>query len=124
MALRPKLAPLALAAAAALLAAGCTQPAPKPSAPPPEAESAVPKNGVVGLIVVNKERGLTRENWQDSVKSLFSNDTERNVITTRYDVTVFYDDGTSGVVTVEQKPTFQPGQRVRVVGTKIEPLRR
>jgi type IV pilus biogenesis protein CpaD/CtpE len=124
MAQRPSPLCLALAAAAALLVAGCAQPDPKkPSAPPPEAESAVPRTGVVGLIVVNKERGLTRENWQDSVKSLFSNDTERNVIATRYDVTVFYDDGTSGVVTVDQKPGYQPGQRVRVVGTKIEPLR-
>jgi hypothetical protein len=122
MAHRPILTRLTLAAAAAILVAACTQPEPKkPAAPEPE---ATPRNGVVGLIVVNKERGLTRENWQDSVKSLFSNDTEKNVITTRYDVTVFYDDGTQGVVTVDQKPTYQPGQRVRVVGTKIEPLRR
>jgi hypothetical protein len=113
-----------LFAAATLLAACAADPPLKPSAPPPEAEAAVPKVGVVGLVVVNKERGLTRENWKDSVKSLFSNETEKNVIATRYDVTVFYDDGTSGVVTVDQKPTYQPGQRVRVVGNKIEPVRR
>ena len=112
----------ALAAALAALAVACAEPALKP--PPPEPEAAVPKTGVVGLIVVNKERGLTSENWQDSVKSLFSNDTEKNVIATRYDVTVFYDDGTSGIVTVDQKPGYQPGQRVRVVGNKIEALRR
>ena len=111
----------ALVGALTALAVACAEPALKPPAPEPD---PVPKTGVVGLIVVNKERGLTRENWQDSVKSLFSNDTEKNVITTRYDVTVFYDDGTSGVVTVDQKPTFQPGQRVRVVGSKIEPLAR
>ena len=114
----------ALAAALAALAVACAEPALKPSPPPPEPEAAAPKTGVVGLIVVNKERGLTRENWQDSIKSLFSNETERNVIATRYDVTVFYDDGTSGVVTVDQKPGYQPGQRVRVVGSKIEALRR
>ena len=114
----------ALAAALAALAAACAEPALKPSPPPPASESAVPKTGVVGLIVVNKERGLTPENWQDSVKSLFSTDTEKNVIATRYDVTVFYDDGTSGVVTVDEKPGYQPGQRIRVVGNKIEPLRR
>ena len=113
----------ALVGALTALAVGCADPASKPSPPTPEPE-AVPKTGVVGLIVVNKERGLTRENWQDSVKSLFSNDTEKNVVATRYDVTVFYDDGTSGVVTVEQKPGYQPGQRVRVVGNKIEALRR
>ncbi|HLB13908.1 MAG TPA: hypothetical protein VJM14_03180 [Burkholderiales bacterium] len=113
----------ALAAALVALAVGCAEPALKPSPPPPEPD-AVPKTGVVGLIVVNKERGLTRENWQDSIKSLFSTETEKNVIATRYDVTVFYDDGTSGVVTVEQKPGYQPGQRVRVVGNKIEALRR
>jgi outer membrane lipoprotein SlyB len=39
-------------------------------------------------------------------------------------VNVRYDDGTSGVVTVEHKPSYQPGQRVRVVGNKVEPLRR
>jgi len=113
----------ALAAALVALAVGGAEPALKPSPPPPEPD-AVPKTGVVGLIVVNKERGLTRENWQDSIKSLFSTETEKNVIATRYDVTVFYDDGTSGVVTVEQKPGYQPGQRVRVVGNKIEALRR
>ncbi|MGH8681352.1 MAG: hypothetical protein ACREVS_10215 [Burkholderiales bacterium] len=114
----------ALAAALTALAVGCAEPALKPSPPPPEPEAAAPKTGVVGLIVVNKERGLTRENWQDSIKSLFSTETEKNVIATRYDVTIFYDDGTSGVVTVEQKPGYQPGQRVRVVGNKIEALRR
>jgi hypothetical protein len=117
------LARAARAAALAALLAACTEPAPKPSAPP-AAEAAVPRTGVVGLIVVNKERGLTRENWQDSARSLFSTDTEKNVISTHYDVTVFYDDGTNGVVTVDQKPAYQPGQRVRVTGNKIEPLRR
>ncbi len=113
----------ALGAALVALAVGCAEPALKPSPPPPEPEAA-PKIGVVGLIVVNKERGLTRENWQDVVKGLFSTEADKNVITTRYDVTVFYDDGTSGVVTVDQKPGYQAGQRVRVVGSKIEPLRR
>ena len=115
---------LTLFAAALLLAACAAEPALKPSAPPPEAEAAVPKTGVVGHIAVNKERGLTRDNWKDTLKSLFSNDTEQNVVATRYDVTVFYDDGTNGVVTVEQKPTYQAGQRVRVVGNRIEPVRR
>jgi hypothetical protein len=112
----------ALAAALAALAVACAEPAPKPA--PPEPESAVPRTGVVGLVTEKKERGLTRENWQDSVRWLFSNETEKNVIATRYEVTVFYDDGSSGVVTVDQKPAFQPGQRVRVTGGKIEPLRR
>ena len=112
----------ALTAALAALAVACAEPAPKPG--PPEPESAVPRTGVVGHVAEKKERGYTRENWQDSVKSLFSLDTEKNVIATRYDVTVFYDDGTSGVVTVDEKPGYQPGQRVRVVGNKIEALRR
>ncbi len=115
---------LILSAAAALLVACAAEPALKPSAPPPEAEAPVPKTGVVGLVVVNKERGLTRDNWQDILKGFFSTETDKNVITTRYDVTVFYDDGTSGVVTVDQKPSYQPGQRVRVTGNKVEPLRR
>jgi hypothetical protein len=35
---------------------------------------------------------------------------------------VLYDDGTTGTVTVDQKPAVQPGQKVRVTGTKIEPV--
>ncbi len=42
----------------------------------------------------------------------------------QYEVTVLYDDGTSGTVTVDEKPELQPGQKVRVQGTKIEPVRR
>lgn len=113
-----------LVAGVLLLAACASDPSLKPSEAPPEAEAAIPKTGVVGLVAVNKERGLTRENWKDTLKYFFSNEIEKNVAATRYDVTVFYDDGTSGVVTVEQKPNYQPGQRVRVVGNKIEPLRR
>jgi hypothetical protein len=111
-------------AAALLLAACAAEPALKPSVPPPAAEAAAPKTGVVELVVEKKERGVTRENWQDVVKGLFSTETDTNVIATRYEVNVRYDDGTSGVVTVEQKPNYQPGQRVRVVGNKIEPVRR
>lgn len=114
----------ALTAALLALAAACAEPALKPSAPPPEPEAATPKTGVVELVVEKKERGLTRDNWQDVVKGLFSTETDKNVIATRYEVNVRYDDGTSGVVTVEQKPNYQPGQRVRVTGNKIEPLRR
>jgi type IV pilus biogenesis protein CpaD/CtpE len=114
----------ALVAALVALAAGCAEPALKPSPPPPEPEAAAPRTGVVELVVEKKERGLTRENWKDVVKGLFSTETDTNVIATRYEVNVRYDDGTSGIVTVEQKPNYQPGQRVRVVGNKIEPLRR
>jgi hypothetical protein len=117
---RPALA----AILAGLLGACAAEPTLKPSAPPPELEAAAPKTGVVELVVEKKERGLTRENWQEVVKGLFSTETDKNVIATRYEVNVRYDDGTSGVITVEQKPNYQPGQRVRVVGNKIEPLRR
>jgi hypothetical protein len=117
--------PALVAILAALLLSACAaEPALKPSAPPPEPEAAAPKTGVVELVVEKKERGLTRDNWKDVVKGLFSTETEANVIATRYEVNVRYDDGTSGIVTVEQKPTYQPGQRVRVVGNKIEVLRR
>jgi hypothetical protein len=112
----------ALVAALAVFLAACAEPKAKPA--PPPAESAVPRTGVVGLVTEKKERGYTRENWQDSVKSLFTNDTDKNVMAIRYEVTVFYDDGTNGVVTVDQKPDVQPGQRVRITGNKIEPLRR
>jgi len=39
-------------------------------------------------------------------------------------VTVLYDDGTTGTVTVDDKPSLQAGQKVRVTGDKIEPIRR
>ncbi|MBL8528783.1 MAG: hypothetical protein JNL68_13935, partial [Burkholderiales bacterium] len=46
------------------------------------------------------------------------------VIRVRYEVTVFYKDGTQGVVIVDQRPAVQSGQRVRVTGDRIEPLDR
>jgi len=42
----------------------------------------------------------------------------------RYEVTVFYDDGTTGKVMVDQKPELRPGQKVRITGNQIEPVRR
>lgn len=118
--IRPLRAGLVAMLAAAL--AACAEPAPKPA--PPPVEAAVPRTGVVGHVSEVKERGYTRENWQEAVANLFSNQTDKNVSSVRYEVTVFYDDGTSGVVKVDQKPALQPGQRIRVVGNKIEPLRR
>jgi hypothetical protein len=37
---------------------------------------------------------------------------------------VFYDDGTTGVVKVDKDPSVRNGQRVRVTGNQIEPVRR
>lgn len=112
------------ALAVALVVAACTQPKPKPVVPPPE-EAAVPKLGVVGLITEVKERGMTGDNWTGVIGDLFKKDGgDRSVISTRYEVTVFYDDSTTGVVVVDQKPTYVAGQRVRVTGSRIEVLRR
>ena len=58
------------------------------------------------------------------IGSLFNYDTEGNVISVRYEVTVLYDDSTSGVVVVPEVPDLKPGQRVRVTGNQIEPLGR
>ena len=106
------------AIAAALLAVACSQPAPKPEPPAP-----TPKLGVVGHVSEVKERGMTQGNWWDAVSTVFSND-PKNVSSVRYEVTVFYDDGTTGKVTVDQKPAVQPGQKVRITGNQIEPVRR
>lgn len=106
------------AIATAILAVACSQPAPKPAPP-----AAAPKLGVVGHVSEVKERGMTQGNWWDAVSTVFSND-PKNVSNVRYEVTVFYDDGTTGNVTVDQKPTVQPGQKVRVTGNQIEPVRR
>ena len=106
------------AIATALLAVACSQPAPKPEPP-----AATPKLGVVGHVSEVKERGMTQGNWWDAVSTVFSND-PKNVLHVRYEVTVFYDDGTTGKVTVDQKPAIQPGQKVRITGNQIEPVRR
>jgi hypothetical protein len=101
--------------------AACSEPAPKPAPPP---VSGPPKTGVVAVIQVKKESAVTRDNWQDSIRYLFSNERDKTVVSVQYEVTVLYDDGTNGVVTVDEKPTYQPGQRVRVTGKQIEALRR
>jgi hypothetical protein len=112
---------LCVALAAALALAACNQPPPKPAPPPPPAK---PKIGVVGHIAQVKERGMTADNWKGVIGSLFTYDTEGNVTGVRYEVTVLYDDSTSGVVVVPEVPNLKPGQRVRVTGNQIEPLAR
>jgi len=79
---------------------------------------------VVGLITEVKERGLNQDNVRGYFERLFSTDSEHNVLKVQYEVTVLYADGTSGTVIVDQRPEFEPGQKVRVQGTKIEPIRR
>jgi hypothetical protein len=102
--------------------AACTEPAPKPA--PPPAEPATPKLGVVALVTEVKEHRMTEENWKDSIKYLFSNERDKNLASVRYEVTVFYDDGTNGIVKLDEKPSLLAGQRVRVTGNKIEVVRK
>jgi inosine-uridine nucleoside N-ribohydrolase len=116
--MRRSLRRAAAAIATALLAVACSQPAPKPEPP-----AAPPKLGVVGHVSEVKERGMNQGNWWDAVSTVFSND-PKNVSSVRYEVTVFYDDGTTGKVMVDQKPAVQPGQKVRITGNQIEPVRR
>ena len=108
------------AIAVAVLAVACSQPPAKPD-PPPRAE---PKSGVVGLVSEVKHRGLNQDNWRGYFGKLFSTDSDHNITAIQYEVTVLYDDGTTGTVTVDQKPAVQPGQKVRVTGNQIEPIRR
>ncbi len=120
----------------AALMAGCSQPAEKPAAAaPPPAQATPPpaqtapsaeagRIGTVGLVRELKERGMSSSNWTGVIGSIFSNDTEQDVIRIRYEVTIFYKDGTQGVVVVDQRPTAQTGERVRVTGNRIEPLTR
>jgi hypothetical protein len=107
------------AIAAALLAVACSQPPPKPMPP-----AGPPKIGVVGLVSELKERGLTQDNWRGYFGDLVSTDFDHNVARVQYEVTVLYDDGTTGTVKVDEQPSLQPGQKVRVTGDKIEPMRR
>ena len=78
----------------------------------------------MGLIRELKDRGMTTQNWAGIIGSIFTNETEKDVIRVRYEVTVFYKDGTQGVVIVDQRPSVQTGQRVRVTGDQIELLDR
>ena len=109
------------AALAAILLAACSQAEKKPAAPPPDPE---PRNGVVGLISETKVRDISnRDTLMGALNSIISGDTEKAVASNFWEVTVFYDDGTTGMVTVEKRPQVQPGQKVRVTGNRIEPRR-
>ena len=109
------------AALAALLLAACSQAEKKPAPPPPDSE---PRNGVVALVSETKVRDINnRDSLMGALNSIMTGDTEKAVASNFWEVTVFYDDGTTGVVTVEKRPQVQAGQKVRVTGNKIEPRR-
>ena len=110
----------AAALATALALAGCAQtPKEKPPEPP-----AVTRVGTVGHVGQVRDRGLTPDNWKDYFGGLYNNQIDRNIIRTRWEVTVLYDDHTQGNVLVDADPGLQPGQRIQVTGTKIEPTKR
>lgn len=103
----------------------CAQPAPKPA--PPAEITAIPKIGIVGLVQQQRQRALNSDNWKSAIVGVIRNsesDHHANVVSLRYEVTVFYDAGEQGTVVVDQDPGLHPGQRVRVTGNKIEVLTR
>ncbi len=113
---------LASAAAFALVLflAACSAPPKKPS-PEPDPE---PRNGVVALVSETKLRDIkNRGDFMGALDSIWTGDTDKAVASNYWEVTVFYDDGTTGVVQVEKRPQVQPGQKVRVTGNRIEPRR-
>jgi hypothetical protein len=111
----------ALAAALALALAACSPPPKKPAAPEPD---PTPRNGVVALVSETKVRDIkNRDDMLGALSSIWSGDTDKAVVSNYWEVTVFYEDGTTGIVTVERRPQLQPGQKIRVTGNKIE-LRR
>lgn len=113
--------PLALfALLLALAVAACAQTPPKP-----KAESfAAPRTGTVGHIAEVKTRGMAQHNWLGLLTDLYKGESGNEVKETSWEVTVFYDDHTHGVVPVPDKPDLRVGQKVRVTGTKIEPASR
>jgi len=119
----------------AVLIAACSQPPQKPPAADALTAASVTDTqrkaakkveparvGTVGLIRELKDRGMSVHNWASVIGSVFTNETEADVTRVRYEVTVFYRDGTQGVVIVDERPSVQTGQRVRVSGDRIEPL--
>jgi hypothetical protein len=107
----------ALAAVVLLSAAACNQPPAKPEPP-----SAPPKLGIVALVQEVKHRGITQDNWRGYFGKFFSNETDSSISQRQYEITVAYDDGTTGTVTVDEKPPVRPGEKVRVTGNKVEPV--
>lgn len=103
---------------AAFLLAACTPPAKKPDAPAPD---PVPKNGVVGLVTETKVRDISDSgSLMGALGSIFTGNTDQAVASTYWEVTVFYEDGTTGVLRYDRRPTVLAGQKVRVTGNKIE----
>jgi hypothetical protein len=107
---------LAIALAAAALAAACSQPPPKP-APPPVEEP--PRNGVVGLVNEIKYREPAGNEVVGTLNEILG--AKKEPTTSQWEVTVFYDDGTTGTVKLPTRPAVRPGQKVRVTGDRIEP---
>ncbi len=111
----------AVAVALALALAACAQPPKKPAAAEPD---PTPRNGIVALVSETKVRDIkNRDDMMGALSSIWSGDTDKAVVSNYWEVTVFYDDGTTGVVQVDRRPQVQPGQKVRVTGSRIE-LRR
>lgn len=111
----------AAAVALVLLLAACSDAPKKPVAPEPDPE---PRNGIVALVSETKVRDIkNRGDFMGALGSIWSGDTDKAVVANYWEVTVFYDDGTTGVVQVDKRPQLQPGQKVRVTGNKVE-LRR
>jgi hypothetical protein len=82
----------------------------------------VSRIGTVALVREVKERGLTSGNWTGVVGSLFTFDSDKDVVRVRYEVTVFFADGSQSDVTVDHDPGLRAGQRVRVTGARVEAL--
>jgi hypothetical protein len=100
-------------------------PAPTHDEPLQEETAAIPRIGIVGLVQEQRKREINRDNWQTAIAGVIRNserDHHVNVVSRRYEVTVFYGAGEQAVVVVDEDPGLQPGQRVRVTGRHIEAL--
>ena len=111
----------ARAALLALLVAACSEPPKKPAAAVPDPE---PRYGIVALVSETKVRDIkNRDDFMGALNSIWTGDTDKAVVSNYWEVTVFYEDGSTGVVQVDRRPQVQPGQKVRVTGNKGEPRR-
>ena len=107
-----------------LLCACATPEEPKPKEPAAEAPAPPPRYGIVGLVQESRVRAINDQNWKRAISGILRGnpeDDKANVTQTSWEVTIFFDAGVQETIVLDYDPLLRPGQKVRVIGNKIEP---